>query len=189
MFTALQTPWDTLKRTDMVKGALLLVIAILCFFFINLTGLFFWTLFFGFALFRIDSTYVGQAALVCLVFTALTNSFGKEAPAGQLAVYAFFLLCITVALQIIELKREPDEENLEDGPTGAAAAPVIHSPSIPSSIVYPEVNKPHIEIFESKPRKPKRVAEATWVDIKARAPRAKKVTAQPEAKPRIRKKI
>lgn len=92
------------SRKQLVKIIFLLLVAGGFTYFVNLTAGFFWTVFFLFALFKLDSKYVGQAALVCLVCLPFLLALGKDPVAEQLAVYAFFLLTITVALQIIELK-------------------------------------------------------------------------------------
>ena len=92
-----------------IKVVVLIFIFAIAYYFTYLTGAFFWTLFFTFLLFKIDSKYVGQAALICLVLLPFLLSVNKEAVAEQVAVYAFFLLTITVALQIAELKRNPAE--------------------------------------------------------------------------------
>ena len=59
-----------------------------------------------FLLFKIDSKYTGQAAIACLIVIPLLQLWHREAQAEQVAVYVYFLLVITVVLQIISLARE-----------------------------------------------------------------------------------
>lgn len=60
-------------------------------------------------MFRLDSRIIAGGALALLIAIPITLFFeAYEAQAEQLAVYVFFLLCITVALQMIELNREQE---------------------------------------------------------------------------------
>jgi hypothetical protein len=101
MKIVLQKAWSS----KVLKVIFLVIVAAGFTYFINWTAGFFWTVFFAFALFKIDSKYTGQAALVCLVCLPFLLALNKSDVAEQLAVYAFFLLVITVALQILELNR------------------------------------------------------------------------------------
>ena len=100
---------QSLLKNKGVLVAYLIVSCTVAYYYVGLTGAFFWTMFFTFLLLKIDSKYVGQAALICLVLLPFFLAVNKEAVAEQVAVYAFFLLTITVALQIAELKRNPAE--------------------------------------------------------------------------------
>ena len=91
------------------RGLLKLAFLVLCggvlFALTSFTTAFFCIVFLAFLLFKLDPKYAGQAALVCLVCIPPLMALQKEAQAEQIAVYAFFLLVITVALQVVELQR------------------------------------------------------------------------------------
>lgn len=88
-----------------LRTATLLALGVL-WLYTSLTTTIFWGIFIIWAVWRLDSRYVGAGALVLLVAIPITLSLGEEQwgwLAEQLAVYVFFLLCITVGLQIIEM--------------------------------------------------------------------------------------
>ncbi len=92
-----------------LKLGFLALLAVVLLFVVGFEGAFFWVLFASFILFTIDSKYTGQAALLCLIVTPILLALGKTAQAEQVAVYAFFLLVITVAVQMVDLKRNHTE--------------------------------------------------------------------------------
>lgn len=70
---------------------------------------FFWTLFLLAVTFRLDSQMFGIGALILLILIPITQLKEEWSPASeQLAVYVFYLLCIVVVLQLLEIKRKPD---------------------------------------------------------------------------------
>ena len=101
-----------------VRGAALIVVLLL-WLLVSPTTAFFWTLFIVWAVFRLDSRMIGIGALVLLVLIPITLSFKRfEGMSEQLAIYVFFLFCITVALQILELRHEPKERQAKPFTTG-----------------------------------------------------------------------
>lgn len=75
---------------------------------------FFWSLFLVWVVFQLDSRIIGVGALTLLVVIPIVLSTDLyEYMAEQLAVYVFFLLCITVALQILELRRDDSVPKIE----------------------------------------------------------------------------
>lgn len=92
--------------------SILLVIALsLVYYYLGLQALFFWGVFLIFALYELDNRYVGGAAIACLIACPIYLSVKQDAIAEQFAVFAFFFLVITVALQVIELVRHPERFN------------------------------------------------------------------------------
>lgn len=85
---------------------LALVAAMVIFFFASFTNAFFWTIFLVWLAFRLDSRIVAGVAIAFLLFIPGLLAFGQEVRAEQFAVYVFFLLVITVALQIVEFWRD-----------------------------------------------------------------------------------
>ncbi len=76
----------------------------------SLTTAFFWTLFLVWAVWRLDSRIIGGGAIVLLVLIPFMLSIEMWAwTAETLAVWVYFLLCITVGLQILELRHTPEE--------------------------------------------------------------------------------
>jgi hypothetical protein len=67
-----------------------------------------WTIFLVFARFDWDSRYVGGMAIFWLLLCPFFLYLQLDAAAEQSAVYAYFLLVITVVLQIIEYFKYPD---------------------------------------------------------------------------------
>lgn len=75
---------------------------------------FFWSLLLLWATFKLDTRIVGYGAVALLVLIPIVLSTKLyEWMAEQLAVYVFYLLCITVVLQMLELYRDP-ESNAND---------------------------------------------------------------------------
>ena len=93
----------------MLKIGFLALLAIAFLFFVSVTTAFFFVVFAAFLLFKIDAKYTGQAAIVCLIFIPLLQLWHREAQAEQVVVYVYFLLVITVVLQIVALTREPKQ--------------------------------------------------------------------------------
>lgn len=100
--------------TNNVKIVFLIIIALVLWYFVSLTAAFFWTVFIAFIIFNLDSTIIAQAALICLVMLPILLATGREGVAEQVAVYAYFLLSMTVGLQIIELKRSGIQDEVVD---------------------------------------------------------------------------
>ena len=77
----------------------------------------FWSLFLTFLFFGWDNRVMGSFAILALTACPILLSLEQPALAEQMAVYAYYLLVITVVLQIIEFKRHPEqfgeEEKLE----------------------------------------------------------------------------
>jgi hypothetical protein len=69
-----------------------------------------WAMFFSFVLYRLDNRIVGVLAILCLTACPVLLALGQDAFAEYMAVFAFFFLCMTVALQLIELWREKGTE-------------------------------------------------------------------------------
>jgi hypothetical protein len=61
-----------------------------------------WLLFLSFLLFEWDSRVIAFLALVSLASCPFLLILKKEAPAEQMAIYAYYFLVMTVVLQIIE---------------------------------------------------------------------------------------
>jgi hypothetical protein len=76
------------------------------FLFAPFTTAFFITIFLIWLVFQLDSRIIASVAIVFLICIPFLLTFGQDARAEQIAVYAYFLLAITVALQIVEFKRE-----------------------------------------------------------------------------------
>jgi len=100
--------------TSLLRFTTICIVLLLWFLFSPVTA-FFWTLFLIWAVFRLDARIIGVGALTLLIMIPITLSLPLyEWMAEQLAVYVFYLLSITVALQMIELWRNPekgDEKN------------------------------------------------------------------------------
>ena len=70
-----------------------------------------WVIFLAFLIYRWDNRVLGVAAILCLTLCPLLlaiNIDWSNAAAEQVAVYAFFFLAMTVVLQLIDLKRNPE---------------------------------------------------------------------------------
>jgi carbon starvation protein CstA len=125
-----------------VRVTVLVVVGLL-FLYTAPTTAIFWTLFLVWAAFRLDSRMIGMGALALLVCIPIVLSLGEEEwgwLAEQLAVYVFFLLCITVGLQIIELILEPrDTADLTEQSTSPhQAKPSKTSAPVPDYTLHTE---------------------------------------------------
>jgi len=90
-------------------GMLFLMIITLMFIWqFGLESIIFIVLFIAFALYRWDSRLVAGGALISLISSLILLVAKQDALAEQMAVYAFYLLAMTVVLQIIEFKRHPE---------------------------------------------------------------------------------
>ncbi len=71
-----------------------------------------WFIFLFFLLYDYDSRYLGAVAILfltaCPVLLALGTEHGQEWAEAS-AIYAFFFLVMTVAIQVVDLKRHKDE--------------------------------------------------------------------------------
>lgn len=77
-----------------------------------------WFLFVLFLVYEWENRVFGIAALLCLAACPVLLSLKLDDRAEQVAVYAYFFLVMTVALQLVELKRHPErfpEEEKEEG--------------------------------------------------------------------------
>lgn len=72
-----------------------------------------WFLFMMFLLYDWDDRVIGSAALASLVSCPILLALKKEAAAETMAVWAFFFLTMTVALQIVSLRRHPERFEVE----------------------------------------------------------------------------
>jgi hypothetical protein len=72
-------------------------------------SIFFSTLFLCFLLYKWDSRIVAAGALISLAICPMLLLLNQNVWAELMAVYAYFFLVITVALQIVEYKRHPQE--------------------------------------------------------------------------------
>ena len=69
---------------------------------------FFWGLFIFFLLFGWDSRYVGALAILALTACPILLALDYKVDAELAAVWAYYFLVMTVILQIIEFKRNPE---------------------------------------------------------------------------------
>lgn len=94
------------NKVLVVRVATLVTVALLWLFVSPVTA-FFWSILLLWAIFELDSRIIGIGALVLLIVIPLALSTELYAwMAEQLAVYVFYLLCITVFLQMLELRRD-----------------------------------------------------------------------------------
>lgn len=82
------------------------VVSGLLFLLIPFTGAFFTSIFLAWLVFRLDSRIIAGVAIVFLVCIPILLSMGLETRAEEIAVYVYFLLVITVVLQIAEYIRD-----------------------------------------------------------------------------------
>lgn len=93
---------------SILRGTTILIVVLLWMIVSPITA-FFWTLFLIFAAFKLDSRIIGIGAITLLIIIPIALSTELyEWMAEQLAVYVFYLLCITVAVQMLELYRDGD---------------------------------------------------------------------------------
>jgi hypothetical protein len=88
--------------------SLLIVAVIGIYFYLGLQASFFWGVFFLFLIYDFDNRIIGWLAILTLVACPIYLSVKQDAIAEQFAVFAFFFLVITVALQMVELYRHPE---------------------------------------------------------------------------------
>jgi len=67
-----------------------------------------WFLFCLFLVYEWENRVFGVAALLCLAACPVLLAVKQDARAEEVAVYAYFFLVMTVALQIVEFKRHPE---------------------------------------------------------------------------------
>lgn len=67
-----------------------------------------WFFFVLFLLYEWENRVFGVCALLCLAACPLLLAIKRDALAEVVAVYAYFFLVMTVALQLIEFKRHPE---------------------------------------------------------------------------------
>ena len=108
------------RRYLILKVSLKVIVLVdVGFFILTLFGseaMVFWTVFLSFLLFGWDSRFAGALAILALTACPILLSLDFQADAEQVAVYAYYLLVMTVVLQIIEFKRHPErfvEEKVE----------------------------------------------------------------------------
>ena len=75
----------------------------------SLESVTFITLFVAFLLYQWDSRIFAAGALVSLASCPILLTVQLNSYAEQMAVYAYYFLVMTVALQIVEYKRNPNE--------------------------------------------------------------------------------
>ena len=68
-----------------------------------------WLIFFSFLFYKWDDRILGTIAILFLIACPILSAFNLNAIEEQSAVFAFFFLVMTVALQIVEYKRNPNE--------------------------------------------------------------------------------
>ncbi len=100
-----------IKRDVLAKkafGVILVIISVLFGYLWGVSAGLLWFLFIAFALYDWDNRVIGVLALISLVSCPFLLQFKQDDFAETMAVYAFFFLCMTVALQVIEIKRHPE---------------------------------------------------------------------------------
>jgi|SRR3989344_9056286 len=105
------TFWRVLADIKLKKkrGVLALVLAGLFFWLYGLSAGLLWLLFLLFLVYEWENRIIGVLALLALASCPILLSFNQNAWAETMAVYAYFFLVMTVALQIVEYKRHPNE--------------------------------------------------------------------------------
>ncbi len=97
-------------RRDYLSAMLVAVtIILLAIWSVSLESIFFIAVFLSFLLYAWDSRILAACALASLASCSFLLSFNQNALAEQMAVYAYFFLVMTVALQIVEYKRHQNE--------------------------------------------------------------------------------
>jgi len=91
------------------RGVLSFAIAGLFFWWYGVVAGLLWFLFLLFSVYEWDNRIIGVLALLALASCPVLLSFRQDVWAETMAVYAYFFLVMTVALQIVEYKRHPDE--------------------------------------------------------------------------------
>ena len=93
--------------TKWKRGVLAVVVAGLFFWLYGLNVGILWLLFLLFLVYEWENRIVGVLALIALASCPILLSLPQDALAETMAVYAYFFLVMTVALQIVEYKRHP----------------------------------------------------------------------------------
>lgn len=124
--------YQTSKKDTVIK-VLVLVVSLILWSVVSATTAFFWTVFLVWWAFRLDSRILAGVALFFLVSIPIFLSLDMEARAEQFAVYVYFLLVITVTLQIIELRWEKRLERKE---------PTVASLLLSARVPHPRRFKP-----------------------------------------------
>jgi len=96
-------------KTKWKSGVLSLLIAGLFFWWYDISAGLLWLLFLLFLVYEWENRIIGVFALIALATCPFLLSFNQNALAEQMAVYAYYFLVMTVALQIVEYKRHPSE--------------------------------------------------------------------------------
>lgn len=96
-------------KTKWKRGMVALIIASLFFWWYDLSAGLLWLLFLLFLVYEWENRIIGVLALLSLASCPVLLSFNQDAYAETMAVYAYFFLVMTVALQIVEYKRHPEE--------------------------------------------------------------------------------
>lgn len=103
---------DVVKRPWFL--AIAIVIGIGMGFWLGLRAGVLWFVFLAFAFYDWENRVIGVAAILCLVSCPILLQLKLDDQAETMAVYAYFFLAMTVALQLIEFKRFPDRFPEED---------------------------------------------------------------------------
>ncbi len=83
----------------------LVLISFLAFVYLSAEAAIFWPLLFAPVFFKWDSRIIGAFAILALTACLILLSIEQDVLAEETAVYAYYLLVITVILQIIEFTR------------------------------------------------------------------------------------
>ena len=75
----------------------------------DLSSALLWFAFVLFLLYDFDNRFLGAVAILCLTACPVLLALYMDDVAEQVAVYAFFFLVMTVVLQLVDLKRHPEE--------------------------------------------------------------------------------
>lgn len=89
-----------------IRGVVLLVLFLLIFWQLGIVAALNWVLFLSFLFYGWENRILGFGALLYLVSCPILLSLKFDALAESMAVQAYFLLVMTVALQMVEFKRE-----------------------------------------------------------------------------------
>ncbi len=89
---------------------IILFLGITISFFVGARGGVLWAMFFAFIVYGWDNRIPAALALICLSVCPLFIELDMNDRAENIAVWAFFFLTMTVALQLIDMFRHPDIE-------------------------------------------------------------------------------
>ncbi len=95
-------------KTKWKRGMLSLLIAGLFFWWYDVSAGILWLLFLLFLVYEWENRIIGVLALIALATCPFLLSFNQNTLAEQMAVYAWFFLVMTVALQLVEYRRHPE---------------------------------------------------------------------------------